>query len=347
MRKVVLIVLVLIVAASMAMAQYNPPTPIGPANSPLAGGTARVQNPGVTKAVPTDYAGQTTDVLGAHNVYGRGCVACHAPHGGSLGNNQGKPAAGNLIGSSTGNQGLWGANWGTLPATTLKFGDWGAYDVTMPTAWAYPYQIYSNPTGIMLCLSCHDGSVATNSMMTGQTFESLPVAGGKAPTLLGTDGYNNDHPVGPKAAFACGGTYDWDGCDIDTATGEVTPTGAAFITFVQNYGFTPELYATSYQDPSNTLVNDKNGVAPGGSGYIPTYLQVKTAAVSCTTCHNQHSMNVYVGTIAGKTGAFPTQFFIRGYYNPVNGSNSVAQFCRQCHGGESNEMHGQYNVPTI
>ena len=27
--------------------------------------------------------------------------------------------------------------------------------------------------------------------------------------------------------------------------------------------------------------------------------------------------------------------------------NSVAQFCRNCHGGESNEAHGLMNVPTI
>jgi len=33
----------------------------------------------------------TQDVLGAHNVYGRGCIACHAPHSGAAGNG-GNPA---------------------------------------------------------------------------------------------------------------------------------------------------------------------------------------------------------------------------------------------------------------
>jgi len=34
-------------------------------------------------------------------------------------------------------------------------------------------------------------------------------------------------------------------------------------------------------------------------------------------------------------------FFLRGPYDPWNSaSNSAAQFCRQCHGGESNEMNG-------
>jgi cytochrome c553 len=48
------------------------------------------------------------------------------------------------------------------------------------------------------------------------------------------------------------------------------------------------------------------------------------------------------------TGAIkPTHFFVRGWYDPGNSatSNSAAQFCRSCHGGEANEMHGQ-TVPT-
>ena len=39
---------------------------------------------------------------------------------------------------------------------------------------------------ILLCLSCHDGSIAKVGMMKGQTVETLPVVGGTAPTLLGT-----------------------------------------------------------------------------------------------------------------------------------------------------------------
>jgi len=40
-------------------------------------------------------------------------------------------------------------------------------------------------------------------------------------------------------------------------------------------------------------------------------------------------------------------FFINGQYTPLAGGNSVAQFCRNCHGGESNEMHGVTGVPTV
>jgi hypothetical protein len=43
-------------------------------------------------------------------------------------------------------------------------------------------------------------------------------------------------------------------------------------------------------------------------------------------------------------------FFIRAPYNPASatvGSNQTAQFCRQCHGGESNEMAGGSAVTTF
>ncbi len=343
MKKVLFTIFVVLTVAAVAVAQYTPPpattTPIGtttPTTPTYGTGSGAV----VGTSLPPDYAGVTQDILGAHLVYGRGCVACHAPHSGPAGNGQG----GSL---SIGNQGLWGANWGTLPGTTLAFGDQGNFPVTLPSGTWGAFEVNPAPTGggnayifgartgIMLCLSCHDGVAATNSMMTGNTFETLPVAGGTAPSLLNKDssGYNNDHPVGPSAtvgpgaAADCSGglaAYGWDGCTLTFGgeygtTPEITPTGAAFLQFVNvNYGYTIEL-------------------SKSGTG----------AMVTCTSCHDQHSMRVYVGTIAGNYGAYKTAFFVRGYYNPVNGSNSVAQFCRQCHGGESNEMHGQFNVPTI
>ena len=44
-----------------------------------------------------------SDVLGAHLNYGRGCVACHAPHSGASGNGQARNAD-----PSSGNIALWG-----------------------------------------------------------------------------------------------------------------------------------------------------------------------------------------------------------------------------------------------
>jgi len=66
----------------------------------------------------------------------------------------------------------------------------------------------------------------------------------------------------------------------------------------------------------------------------------------CYTCHDQHSMNVVTVTKGSSSGLPPgnyaTMFFLRGPYNPKDPnpqSNQTAQFCRQCHGGEANEMN--------
>lgn len=266
----------------------------------------------VVMAQPAQTTNLTTDVLGAHNVYGRGCVACHAPHSGPAGNGSGGVGA---------NVALWGQNLTPLFGQTLNFGDNGTYSVTLPANSAAITSAHDPTAVIIFCLSCHDGNLAKPGMMQGTTVETLPVVGNHAPTFLGNDGstagnYANDHPVGPTAIITCGGQYNWD-CTV-SATGAMQMTGPASSQFVKNYGQT---------------------VSPAVISNQPT--------VTCTTCHDQHSQNIYAGTIAGTKGYYATQFFVRGYYNPVPGGNSVAQFCRNCHGGESNEMHGQMNVPTI
>ncbi|MFI5117858.1 MAG: hypothetical protein ACHP8B_14300, partial [Terriglobales bacterium] len=146
-----------------------------------------------------------------------------------------------------------------------------------------------------------------------------------APTLLGADGtgstnmYQNDHPVGGAAIVGCGGAsaYQWDCTGGNTTS--ISMNGPASSVFANtNYGFAVSL---------------------------ATFGTVKTA-VTCTSCHDQHSQNVYAGKMGGVTGTYKTMFFLRGYYNPATGGNNAAQFCRQCHGGESNEMKGQLSVPT-
>jgi hypothetical protein len=59
-------------------------------------------------------------------------------------------------------------------------------------------------------------------------------------------------------------------------------------------------------------------------------------------------MNAYKATIGTgtTTGYVKTTFFLRGYYDSSTGGNNTAQFCRQCHGAEANEMHGVNAVPT-
>jgi hypothetical protein len=184
-------------------------------------------------------------------------------------------------------------------------------------------------TGLLTCLSCHDGNYATGAMMKNQVYETLPSTYGtqsKIPTLLGNDGtssgnYLNDHPVGLNATMSCTGQYNWD-CTI-SATGAVQMTGTNSSLFVANYGFF---------------------VKPG--------VYNNTPVVVCTTCHNQHLMNVV--KVSSKNsgqpaGTYATMFFLVAPYNPASGtagSNQTAQFCRQCHGGEANESNG-YKAATI
>jgi hypothetical protein len=261
----------------------------------------------------------STDVLGAHLNYGRGCAACHAPHSGAYGNGNAKTAD-----STSGNSILWGEDVASLYGKTLQFGGVNGTSSTTETLPTSMVAGTPDVAGLLTCLSCHDGNYAEGAMMKNKVYETLPPTYGTyntVPTLLGNDGttagnYLNDHPVGLNAVMGCGGQYNWD-CTI-SASGAVQMTGTHSSQFITNYGFF---------------------VSPG------TYNN--TPVVVCTTCHNQHLMNVVNVTSSTKsglpTGTYATMFFLRGPYNPADGNpltNQTAQFCRQCHGGESNEMNG-------
>jgi len=285
----------------------------------------------VTMAQIPTKTNLTTDILGAHLLYGRGCVGCHAPHSGSGGNGvvKGDPYSGNVA--------LWGEDLTPYYGQIINFGG-GTYSVTLPgSAWTgtplappspnpSPNLSISDPfTIVLLCLSCHDGNLAKVGMMKGTTVETLPVVGGNAPTLLGADGtvngnYLNDHPVGLSATVGCTGQYNWDCGGTTTAnmTAATFPSGPGSTAFMKNYGWAVKLYSS-------------------GSVYN---------IVTCTSCHNQHSELIYKGTMGGVSSTYQTAFFLNGYYNPSTTGNNAAQFCRQCHGGESNEMNGQLSVPT-
>jgi hypothetical protein len=293
------------------------------------------------------------DVLGAHNGYGRGCVMCHAPHSGSAGNGQGISTD-----PQNGMTALWGESLTPLYGKTLNFGG-GGYPVTLPsmatstttggvTTWSSGVNTAGLETTVLLCLSCHDGVSTTVAMMQNQTVEPLPIAGGNAPTLLATAApaagaaYNNDHPVGGSATVGCNGSvgggpsttssesgHNWDCIGGGTGTTPITP------------GPNQKVFMTNY--PGSFWNKGGNPLSTAANGNVN--------AVGCTTCHNQHSMTAYTNGKTYTGGAspstvFPTMFFIKGWYNPTSNGNSVAQFCRNCHGGESNEMQGVLNVPT-
>jgi len=307
MKKLSLLIILALAATSVAMAQLTP----------------------VTQG--------TTDVLGAHNGYGRGCVMCHAPHSGSLGN-----GVASTKDPQNGMYALWGEDLTPLFGKSFNFsGDGTArYAVTLPTSGSITSAHDAN-TVILFCLSCHDGVLTKVGMMQGQTVESLPVVGGNAPTLLGKAApsggasYNNDHPVGQNADVSCGGTYNWDCTGGGNTTNPIYMNGKASSAFIVNY-------PASFWN-GDTCTTSKTGINTCASNPLSSFGTTTVNAVTCTTCHDQHSMTVW--RVAGK--AYSTMFFIRGYYNPTSNGNSVAQFCRNCHGGESNEMHGLMNVPTI
>ncbi|MGB0119271.1 MAG: hypothetical protein WBP73_20815 [Terriglobales bacterium] len=351
MRKLALVLLLVVMASAMVLAQVTQG-----ANSLSSGA------PG--------HAAPLVDVLGAHQNYGRGCAGCHAPHSGAWGEG-GNAKSGTVTDAYTGVNALFGQDMGPLWGQTFDFSDIGnkgsgnTYEFVTaangnPTAMTA--QQYSDMRGAVMCLACHDGAIAKGAMMQNWAFEeqigALPTSYGtaKIPTLLGADGttnlgsstdggnYNNDHPIGENATLsAVLGTY------YNNATNGIvwTVSTANAITSVAYYGQYSQ-FVTSYGAPVLLKGAHSYGTPVNAAG-IPY--------VVCTTCHDQHSMNVYsvVGAgnpiAGGAAGTYAKYFFINGPYNPdtvnipLGTAASTTQFCRQCHFGESNEANGG-TLPT-
>jgi len=275
------------------------------------------------------------DVLGAHQNQGRGCAGCHAPHSGSFG-------AGNGGATDAGNYALWGQDASPLYGKTIAFGDNGRFVEVLPSGITVGG---SEVSGILLCLSCHDGNLTASNMMQNWSYEqqiglltNTTYGSQKIPTLLGNDGttagnYYNDHPVGTNATISASSS---NGLVWANNTFTVTP-GSNYAKFQTNYGL-PQLRI-------NRSWRNING---SGSPYIV-----------CTTCHNQHVMTVFAAStnnpIQGQTsGYYATYFFVAAPYNPnLQGklssgqAGSPTQFCRQCHFGEANEANNTFNIPTV
>ena len=267
-----------------------------------------------TVAAVAQITQPTTDVLGAHLNYGRGCAACHSPHSGASGNGKART----LDSMSARNPILWGEDVTSLYGKTITTGG-GKYVEVLPSSLSADTPDVS---GMLTCLSCHDGNFAPSAMMKNKVYEPLPSTYGSrssVPTLIGTSGaiagtYLNAHPMGLTATINCGGS-GWDCVNIN---GAVVMRGTASSRFVSSYGFF---------------------VKPGIYNSQPV--------VVCTTCHDPHVMNVVtVGRNSNSglpPGNYATMFFLRAPYNPNDTnplSNQTAQFCRQCHADKSNEMNG-------
>lgn len=263
----------------------------------------------------------TTDVLGAHLNYGRGCTACHSPHSGAQGNGSTRSAD-----SESGVTALWGEDASGLYGKTIITGGGKFVEVLPSNMTANTPDV----GGMLTCLSCHDGNYAQQAMMRNRVYEALPATYGTAnsvPTLLGNNGtsmgnYVNQHPMGLSAAVNCGGDGNWD---CTQTNGAISMKGVNSSRFVNNYGFFVKLGAYN-----------------------------NTAVVVCTTCHDPHVMNVVtIGRNSNSglpAGTYATMFFLRAPYNPNDTSptsNQTAQFCRQCHADKSNEMNGSTAGTTM
>ena len=343
MKKVLFALLVVAIAGSMAMAQVTQ---------------------GATKTIKGSGSGVSPaiDVLGAHNNYGRGCAGCHAPHSGNLG------AGGNGLTNTTtdpysGENALFAQDMGPLYNKTFDFSDVSSggsgnkYLLTTPAngnVSSMTAQQVSDMRGIIMCLACHDGNVAKGAMMQNWAYEeqigALPSSYGTGhiPTLLGaagnSAGYNADHPVGEMAlvSSALGSAYG------DAANGLVYAIAGNKITGITAAG-NYALFEASYGAPALNL---------GGHSYPTPLTAANLPYVVCTTCHNQHVMNVYAASanspIAGAAvGTYATYFFINGPYN-VNDvtphptqANTTTQFCRQCHAGEQNEVERRHAADHV
>jgi cytochrome c553 len=214
---------------------------------------------------------------------------------------------------------LWGDDVSSLYGKTITTGG-GSYTEVLPTSLS---ATTPDVNGLLTCLSCHDGNYATGAMMKNKVYEALPSTYGtnnSVPTLLGNNGtglgnYVNEHPVGLSAKLSCGGSSNWDCTQVN---GVISMKGANSSRFVSSYGFF---------------------VKPGKYN--------NSAVVVCTTCHDQHVMNVVTvssnSTSGLPRGNYATMFFLRAPYNPNDSnplSNQTSQFCRQCHADKSNEMNG-------
>ena len=266
------------------------------------------------------------DVLGAHADGGRGCAGCHVPHNDASGTSQGQFE-------------LWGNS--AAPDYGLQFalGEPGHNVEIEPASFASPG---AEVSGVVLCVSCHDGNITAQNMMAGQSYEQmiglLPfVRRITIPSLL-TDPlsgwYSVDHPLGVNARIETG-----EGLEFTNGKFAVKPD-SPYAHFVESYGW-----------PTLAPLQRVNayGVDTQGRPYL-----------LCTTCHNQHAMSTFVSqdgdTIAGGPAGqmYSTFFFVNGPYTPEtpslpnwNASTTNTQFCRQCHFNLSNEANGALGIQTV
>jgi hypothetical protein len=193
-----------------------------------------------------EIAGSVHDFSTSPFSGGQICIVCHAPH----------TVATPVIPP------LW--NHEVTTATYI------VYD--SPTLDAGPL---GQPAGsTLLCLSCHDGTVAVDSF--GGATGTFYIGGS---SNLGTD-LSNDHPISftydTDLATADGGLWDPATTEVTIGSGGFTRTGTIQEVMLQ----ADQLQCASCHDVHNDFV-------AGGIGGDPLLLISITSSELCLTCHNK------------------------------------------------------------
>ena len=295
----------------------------------------------VALATATVSSGQDTpdhaaDRLGPHSNGGRGCPICHAPHRAS--EPQGCAPSSSPCLTTAAKEDLLAATRES-PSRGIDLSDETRVAPMIPN---YDQQ-EDEVRGISMCLSCHDGNIAKNTMLKETTYDrrSGLQQGGKSQvesftTIVNNPGLNDerffnvDHPVGPSANL---GSTDLNPQNVVFST-----DAASGIQNVSIVADTPEAYfAANYGFPALTKGRWSYPRANAEGKLDPNKL-----FVLCTTCHNPH----------GTAGVQTSYFFLNSPYNPnakfdpQTRTSSTTQFCRQCHFSLSNEYNGLRHVRT-
>ncbi|HTS09524.1 MAG TPA: hypothetical protein VMP68_28425, partial [Candidatus Eisenbacteria bacterium] len=279
----------------------------------------------VGQTLPVDTG--AASVLGPHNEGARGCTLCHAS----------RSSGGTVLEGPEADSFLWGRS-DLSYASTVALANGSRYvEVNSSSLQGASGEI----SGVLICLSCHDGNLTPYNMMQSWSYEhqvglltSTQFSRQKIPSLLGRDEAPiEDHPIGQNARINPGG-----GLVFSNGTFSVTPN-SPYAAFISNYGW-PSLVP----GPRSKAI----GITSSGEPYT-----------LCTTCHNQHVRNVYASwtgsPIEGDDSGrfYTTYFFVNGPYDPTQDklsgypTTSSAQFCRQCHFDLANEGNNTLHARTL
>jgi hypothetical protein len=251
----------------------------------------------------------SSDIMGAHVNFGRGCSACHETHMASVGTASGASQAALML-------------WGEDVTSTYVASEARSFDVTV-----------KNPEqgGLLTCLTCHDGNYAPKSMMKDTVYEAFPSTYGvigAIPTLIDKSEISTGrdfeaHPVGIGALVSCGGVENWD---CPKGKGSFTLQGANLTRFAANYGM--------FVKP----------IAYEGKSIVVCTTCHNPHSMSLTSVSEWNSSSAYAPGIYPTK-----YFLLSPYapYSVSRTSNVGAQYCRQCHANLSNEMNGSTAITIM